>query len=107
MDAEEYLMEFKLPEEGYNYFTATQKVETIFDGTDWHVTIDMAQSRSMDLNTNKEEETVSITTSNKEIGKALAEALFTIGYWMELGEGSLFKLKEKMEENKEDDTLLQ
>jgi len=102
-------MEFRLPEEGYNYFVATQKVETMFDGTDWHVTIDMGQSRSIDLNTNKEEETVSVTTTNKEIGKALSEALFTIGYWLELGEGSLFNLKEKLkEENKEDDgNLLQ
>jgi len=102
-------MQFKLPEEGYNYFTATQKVETMFDGDDWHVTIDLAQSRSMDLDANKEEEKVSVTTSNKEIGKAVSEALFTIGYWMELGEGSLFKLKEKMEEEKKEDdgSLLQ
>jgi hypothetical protein len=103
MDAEEHIMEFKLPEEGYNYFVATQKVETMFDGTDWHVTIDMGQSRSIDLDTTKEEETVSVTTTNKEIGKALSEALFTIGYWIELGEGSLFKLKELMEEEKKED----
>ena len=102
-------MEFRLPDEGYNYFIATQRVETMFDGTDWHVTIDMEQSRSVDLNTNKEEEKVSVTTSNKEIGKALSEALFTIGYWIELGQGSLFKLKEVMEDkDKEDDgSLLQ
>lgn len=109
MDAEEYIMEFKLPEEGYNYFVATQKVETMYDGTDWHVTIDMGQSRSIDLDTTKEEETVSVTTTNKEIGKALSEALFTIGYWIELGEGSLFRLKELMEEEKKEDdgSLLQ
>lgn len=102
-------MQFKLPEEGYNYFVATQKVETMFDGTDWHVTIDMGQSRSIDLDTTKEEETVSVTTTNREIGKALSEALFTIGYWIELGEGSLFRLKELMKnkEKEDDGSLLQ
>jgi galactitol-specific phosphotransferase system IIB component len=102
-------MQFRLPDEGYNYFVATQKVETMFDGNDWHVTIDMEQSRSIDLNTNKEEEAVSVTTTNKDISKALAEAMFTIGYWIELGGGSLFKLKELMAEasEKDDGSLLQ